>query len=221
MRVARILLRLLPSPNFALLVYLLAFLRQVTLSVSGNAESTTQSRTVIQGRSGDETAARVIGRVFGGWAFGHGENGMQGEEMMLWFLVRWERICDGLFDVGASRGDYGELQTSLQYDDGGSLLRSTAILAGNENKGRRAPWMPNDAPGDFFGTSPSMGSTESLLFGIKGDLSAWADKYSVGAKGTGGLGEPMSALNDDRHLYSVAEDGTSGACISFTSYYIR
>lgn len=99
---AQHLLHLLPSPNFSLLIYLLAFFSQVALVREENG-----------------VGVEDLSRMFGARIFGHGhgvtssskseppsttkvkEKGRdgQGETMMVWFLRRWGPISETLFDI--------------------------------------------------------------------------------------------------------------------------
>ncbi|PPQ71663.1 hypothetical protein CVT26_010582 [Gymnopilus dilepis] len=107
--IAQLLLHLLPSPNFSLLVYLLAFFSQVALVKEENG-----------------VGVQDLGRMFGARLFGSGVDNAspspadkgkgkakandgdpatsstsphKGEKMMCWFLRRWTPIFEGLFDV--------------------------------------------------------------------------------------------------------------------------
>lgn len=102
--VAQLLLHLLPSPNFSLLVYLLAFFSQAALVREENGV-------------GVADLSRMFGgRIFGGGSvteFPGGANSNDtnhavinttqtrrtGETMMNWFLRRWGPLSEGLFDV--------------------------------------------------------------------------------------------------------------------------
>ncbi|KAF9456968.1 hypothetical protein BDZ94DRAFT_1326591 [Collybia nuda] len=188
-QVARILLRLLPSPNFAMLIYLLAFLRQVMRSANNGTDSAVKD--TIRGYEEyhtDEAAARAVGKVFGKSIFSCEDDGKRGEDMMTWFLLRWDQVCHGLFDVGVSSENCEKPRVWL--DEGRDpSSKITSDMERNEDLGRPniscrttqlTPWMPHDAPGDFFGVSPSMDSSEDLLFSGRGELSAWADNYRSG-----------------------------------------
>ncbi|KJA19164.1 hypothetical protein HYPSUDRAFT_89487 [Hypholoma sublateritium FD-334 SS-4] len=92
--VAQLILQLLPSPNFSLLVYLLAFFSQAALVREEN------------GVGVSDLSRMFGGRLFGGEAsrdISEGSNITQrrkdGETMMNWFLRRWGPISDGLFEV--------------------------------------------------------------------------------------------------------------------------
>ncbi|KAK2464454.1 hypothetical protein APHAL10511_003602 [Amanita phalloides] len=83
------LLCLLPSPNFSLLVYLLAFFSHVIMTQDVNGMS-----------------IQDLGRLFGRCVFGIGrlsksdmDKKRNGQVMMSWFLKRWSPISSGLFDV--------------------------------------------------------------------------------------------------------------------------
>lgn len=92
--VTQLILQLLPSPNFSLLVYLLAFFSQAALVREENGVGVSD-----------------LSRMFGGRLFGgesshdipEGSNIIHkrkdGETMMNWFLRRWGLISDGLFEV--------------------------------------------------------------------------------------------------------------------------
>lgn len=109
--VAQRLLHLLPSPNFSLLIYLLAFFSQVALVREENG-----------------VGVEDLSRMFGARIFGYGQHVMpspkydpvsvlespssttmvkgkekqrngQGEVMMVWFLRRWGPISESLFDI--------------------------------------------------------------------------------------------------------------------------
>jgi len=152
---ARLLLNLLPSANFSLMVYLLAFFSQVLLAPENGI------------------AVEDLGRMFGVPVFGGSvksarrknegtvkdrENGdgrervTDGREgragvMMVWFITRWRRISEGLFEDEGHGGPEQEREVRLKYvDTGGSI-----------------GWMPSqDAPGDFFGSSPALSSSNPV-----------------------------------------------------------
>ena len=98
LHIAQLLLHLLPSPNFSLLVYLLAFFSQVALVREENGV-------------GIDDLSRIFGgRIFGGGSsssnstsgdtvFNTTQTRREGEVMMAWFLRRWAPLSEGLFDV--------------------------------------------------------------------------------------------------------------------------
>jgi len=100
------LLCLLPSPNFSLFVYLLAFFSHVVMMRDANGVD-----------------VQELGRLFGKCVFG-GESASSrsspsrdfgpamkerknGQMMMCWFLRRWGPISSGLFDVVSVRAEKG------------------------------------------------------------------------------------------------------------------
>ena len=92
------LLCLLPSPNFSLLVYLLAFFSHVVMMRDVNGMD-----------------IQELGRLFGRCVFGGGSRDYEpigkarkpGQAMMCWFLKRWGPISNGLFDVVSVRAEQG------------------------------------------------------------------------------------------------------------------
>ena len=100
------LLCLLPSPNFSLLVYLLAFFSHVVMMRDVNGMD-----------------IQELGRLFGKCVFGGGSPSSRsspsrdyesigkvrkmGQAMMCWFLKRWGPISNGLFDVVRVRAEQG------------------------------------------------------------------------------------------------------------------
>jgi hypothetical protein len=76
---ARALLRLLPRANFALFAYLLGFFSQIPLC------------------SDNGMHAADIADMFGEMVFG--THGPQAKRSLAWFILRWSRIFDGLFDT--------------------------------------------------------------------------------------------------------------------------
>ena len=97
------LLCLLPSPNFSLLVYLLAFFSHVVMMRDVNGMD-----------------IQELGRLFGKCVFGGGSASSPsgdyesigkarkpGQAMMCWFLKRWGPISNGLFDVVSVRAEQG------------------------------------------------------------------------------------------------------------------
>ncbi|KAJ7600491.1 hypothetical protein C8J56DRAFT_1156850 [Mycena floridula] len=93
------LLRLLPSANLSMFVYFLAFLNQIL-----------QSR-LAAGALPDQvdTERENLALIFGSWIFGkRGRDSWGGSEdtatvLMVWFLMEWEKIADGLFSLGKGR----------------------------------------------------------------------------------------------------------------------
>ncbi|PBK66431.1 hypothetical protein ARMSODRAFT_1006151 [Armillaria solidipes] len=75
LRTVQLLLRLLPSANLSLFVYLLAFLSQIVQAQPGVDEN--------------------IANAFGIWIFG----AEAGTSMMIWFLKNWGAVVKGLFEL--------------------------------------------------------------------------------------------------------------------------
>ncbi|KAK0469110.1 uncharacterized protein EV420DRAFT_1492550 [Desarmillaria tabescens] len=95
LRTVQLLLRLLPSANLSLFIYLLAFLSQVVQEQPGVDEN--------------------IANAFGDWIFGT----EAGTPMMIWFLKNWGAVVKGLFELpfdigmplaGQERRSYPRLQ---------------------------------------------------------------------------------------------------------------
>ncbi|KAK1231991.1 hypothetical protein PQX77_004872 [Marasmius sp. AFHP31] len=81
-KIAQLLLRLLPSPHLSLFVYLMAFLSQI----ASKAED-------------EEMRIETLGRTFGRWMFGGGGGGeSRATTMMMWFLLNWSAVINGFFD---------------------------------------------------------------------------------------------------------------------------
>ncbi|KAF8161657.1 hypothetical protein B0H34DRAFT_701973 [Crassisporium funariophilum] len=113
--VAQLLLHLLPSPNFSLLVYLLAFFSQVAMVHEENGVGVEDLGRMFGGRIfGPQRTPSAVG------AAGANEIMMDGEVMMCWFLRRWGPISDGLFDVveDAKMGNLHERTRSRRNSSG-------------------------------------------------------------------------------------------------------
>uniref|UniRef100_A0A8H8CQH4 Rho-GAP domain-containing protein n=1 Tax=Psilocybe cubensis TaxID=181762 RepID=A0A8H8CQH4_PSICU len=143
--VAQLLLQLLPSPNFSLIIYLLAFFSQVALVKEENGV-------------GVEDLSRMFGgRIFGGGSvatstlqsigesksaedvFNTTQTRREGEAMMSWFLRRWGPISEGLFDVvdDAKMGLFKRTMArkdSLGHDILTSWLTDTGRPGGNSSQ---------------------------------------------------------------------------------------
>ncbi|KIM42350.1 hypothetical protein M413DRAFT_132106 [Hebeloma cylindrosporum] len=107
--IAQLLLHLLPSPNFSLLVYLLAFFSQVALVREENGVGVDDLSRMFGGRIfGGGTTSSLSSSASGNAAsttgmddkiFNTTQTRREGEAMMAWFLRRWAPLSDGLFDV--------------------------------------------------------------------------------------------------------------------------
>ncbi|KAF9029506.1 hypothetical protein BDZ89DRAFT_1159745 [Hymenopellis radicata] len=135
-------LRLLPSANLSVFVYLLAFLSQVN-----------QTKAGIEADLGD---------AFGGWLFGRAK----GSELMVWFIRNWTGVVRGLFDldwdepVGDSvlfttsplpvRADSLELPLPSPYDLNHSEIGRQSIGSTRQEQFRAASIfsVATTAPGD-------------------------------------------------------------------------
>jgi len=125
---AQHLLHLLPSPNFSLLIYLLAFFSQVALVREENG-----------------VGVEDLSRMFGARLFGHGhdvtssskselpsvkgrEKGRdgRGETMMVWFLRRWGPISETLFDISDAQSGVLHQNRRMQQDKSGRDASTSA-----------------------------------------------------------------------------------------------
>lgn len=125
--IAQLLLHLMPSPNFSLLIYLLAFFSQVALVREENGVGVEDLSRMFGGRifgggsipssgssaslcasastSSSKLAASAQGTNTSGFVksdddvFNTTQTRREGETMMSWFLRRWAPISEGLFDV--------------------------------------------------------------------------------------------------------------------------
>ena len=130
---AQHLLHLLPSPNFSLLIYLLAFFSQVALVREENG-----------------VGVEDLSKMFGARLFGHGhdvtssskselpsvkgrEKGRdgRGETIMVWFLRRWGPISETLFDIfdDAQSGVLHQNRRMQQDKSGRAASTSAHVVA--------------------------------------------------------------------------------------------
>ena len=124
-RAAQLLLHLLPQPAFDTVVYLLAFFSQVVLVEGTNGVGVTDVGGMFgRGVFGDGPRAGD-GSQMSGRASGSGEDGRHegGARMMCWFLRRWDRISNGLFDVPR------RLVEESQVEEARSRIHDVATLA--------------------------------------------------------------------------------------------
>ncbi|TFK25393.1 hypothetical protein FA15DRAFT_703798 [Coprinopsis marcescibilis] len=119
---AQLVLQLLPSPNYALLVYTMAFLTQVVVV---QKETFKKAGLNVGLPPGDGSGGMLmkkagllsvegVAELFGEWVFGGAgkvhnlllsrsgtdASADQGVVVMMWFLERWDRISEGLFELG-------------------------------------------------------------------------------------------------------------------------
>ncbi|KAJ7491950.1 hypothetical protein FB451DRAFT_512358 [Mycena latifolia] len=119
-RIAQLLLRLLPLPNFSLIVYMMGFFQRLPHLITEDV-----GKAVFAGRCA-KPASFTDGRA------------ERSEAMARWFLDRWDGIFKELFPP---------LEVPQKED--------VALRSSN-------PWSPREAPGDFFGSSPSVSSPQAV-----------------------------------------------------------
>jgi hypothetical protein len=117
---AQILLRLLPKINFSLLIYLLAFLAQIPLFPANGLSYGDLAK--IFGPSMISPSRGQGGRV-------GAEEDMMSQSIMLWLLVHWDTISDGLFfddevEDGVRRRSRSSEYLDLGRSDQGAASKS-------------------------------------------------------------------------------------------------
>jgi hypothetical protein len=200
-RAAQLVFHLLPSPNFDLLVYLLAFFSQVVLVEKENGLGVTD-------------LARMFGEyLFGNGAVDSGDSGRQGKRrgsvslsvssvselgrgprMMCWLLKRWGRLSRHLFDIP-------------------SLLDQT--VHNPEIRARRSPEIPFalqavNAPDLPFNVAHRKGPTTTGVKDVDEALTQSFSDMSSTYTYTKDL-EPGTVTFQDKSLPLSTSPGTGGA----------
>ncbi|PPQ81723.1 hypothetical protein CVT25_013447, partial [Psilocybe cyanescens] len=149
--VAQLLLHLLPSPNFSLIIYLLAFFSQVALVREENGVGVEDLSRMFGGRifgggsiPSSTSQPAVEGRSAEEDVFNTTQTRREGEAMMSWFLRRWGLISEGLFDV-VDDAEMGLFRRTLARKDSlGNDILSTWLSqdqyagGGGGGEGRKA-----------------------------------------------------------------------------------
>ncbi|KAH6897891.1 hypothetical protein BKA70DRAFT_1527859, partial [Coprinopsis sp. MPI-PUGE-AT-0042] len=117
--IAQLVLQLMPVPNLSLLVYLMAFFAQLaaaqkrvayrTLSFP-SGENMTDDKIEGKMETMGLLSVDAIAEMFGDWLFGrtddatagHRDRAQSSKKILLWFLIHWDGISDGLLEVGWS-----------------------------------------------------------------------------------------------------------------------
>lgn len=153
--VAQLLLQLLPSPNFSLLVYLLAFFSQVALVREENGVGVSDLSTMFGGRLFGGKSKHEVSDGTGTMdeASGAKARSRNGETMMSWFLRRWGPLSEGLFEV-VEDAKMGLFHRPLARRDsfGKDILSSWPLgVGGSDVKRTSSASTSSDSASDFVG----------------------------------------------------------------------
>ncbi|KAK7032157.1 hypothetical protein VNI00_013331 [Paramarasmius palmivorus] len=160
-RITQLLLRLLPSPNLSLFIYLMAFICQ-TVAVQTTHKSTNHILVSRITNDADKNQEIVrLGRTFGPWIFGGSGSSLRSDAlvdadmdekavvMVSWFIRNWGEVIHGFFD------DLPPLASSAWKDN----ARSSSLNVPELEDVLATPRAMNNQPEpmeDLTGPSPSL-----------------------------------------------------------------
>ncbi|KAF8873608.1 hypothetical protein CPB84DRAFT_1798280 [Gymnopilus junonius] len=202
--IVQLVLHLLPSPNFSLLVYLLAFFSQVALVREENGVGVQDLGRMFGARlfgsgtssSSTYTKDKGKGKARDAGCDGTGSSNMsssKGEKMMCWFLRRWGPISDGLFEV-VEDAKMGIFRPPVMRKDslGKDVLSGWLAQADDDNDGSEDGNGSKDDVGDG-------GEQQSEdLAGVQDVSFAAVSPPSSGAKGRSGASSLSRTLTIPR-----------------------
>ncbi|KAJ8094083.1 hypothetical protein PM082_023291 [Marasmius tenuissimus] len=179
-KIAQLLLRLLPSPHLSLFVYLMAFLSQI----ASKAED-------------EETRIETLGRTFGRWMFGGGGGGggeSRATTMMMWFLLNWSAVINGFFD------DLPALSSSAWKSRRSSIVDPQATPRISQDSQTMA-----STPRTLFDMTSSSGLTGLAGDGSEGPVTPSSSAFRVGMIPTQSYGYLTANSTESSRAASIVD----------------
>lgn len=166
---AQLVLRLLPSANFSLLVYIVAFLTQIPLfpenRLSINSVAAMFGRALMAPRVTPTTVAARLSKVAAGTMTitaptekyeVEGQSAKRAEEGLVWLLENWSAIADSLldpdFDIDVDNVMSKKLDRNLR--EATESHETLMIIGGNEN-GAHGKATTSDAFAHYYTNGPN------------------------------------------------------------------